>query len=124
MDGTELQPLEVAFEKAGRDLVQGAYKVVEEQAKALRNDWRDNARLTARRHGKHYPRSITHEQIPARDAVEYEVGPESALPQGGMGAGFEYGGPFQEPHWDGARASVKRAPEFEKALGDLLKEVL
>jgi hypothetical protein len=123
VDASELQPLVFAFEKAEHDLVQGTYKVVEEQAGKLRDDWKANARLTARRHGRRNPNAITAEQIPAGD-VEWEVGPESARPQGGMGRGFEFGGPYQPPHWDGARASVKREPAFTKALEDLMGDVL
>jgi hypothetical protein len=96
--------------------------VVEDQAKKFRNDWRDNARRTAGRHGKHYPSSITHEQVGG--AAIYEVGPDSELPQGGMGRGFEWGSINQPPHLDMTQAIVSVPDRFEQAMGDLAERLL
>lgn len=102
-----------------------AHAVVETYAENLRDKWRSNARTTARRHGKHYPRSITASPTSAGIGdVSWEVGPESALPQGGMGAGFEYGGPNQPPHLDGDRAARVIEPLFLKAVEDMIDRAL
>lgn len=59
-----------------------------------------NARETARRHGKHYPRSIT---MSSAGRLAWEYGPDSDLPQGGMS--FEFGSRNQPPHLDLARSA-------------------
>ena len=122
-DTSELEDLENnALLTAAMQAHLQAPGIVEEQAKQLRNDWRDNARRTARRHGKHYPRSITHEQIDG-EAI-YEVGPDSALPQGGMGRGFEWGSVNQPPHLDMTQAIVSVPERFEKAVSELAERLL
>ncbi|GIH70341.1 hypothetical protein [Sphaerimonospora thailandensis] len=124
LDGSGLLDIVKALDGAERQAANRAYEVVEKHAKELRNEWRDNARDTARRHGRHYPKAITAEQIPAKDAVEWEVGPEEMREQGGMGRGFEYGGPRQPPHLDGARATVKVEPGFIAALDEIARDLL
>ncbi len=102
-----------------------AHTVVESYAEKLRNQWRDNARSTAGKHGKHYPRSITASSTSAGVGdVSWEVGPESALPQGGMGPGFEYGSVNQPPHLDGARAAEVIEPLFRRAVEDMIDRAL
>ncbi|MGI5161393.1 hypothetical protein [Microbispora sp. CA-102843] len=124
LDGSDLFDIVRLLDGAEHKAASRAYEVVEKHAKALRNEWRDNARDTAGAHGQHYPRSITAEQIPARDAVEWEVGPESMRPQGGMGRGFEYGSVHQPPHLDGARAAVKVEPAFIADLDKIARDLL
>ena len=102
-----------------------AHVVVETWAEKLRDRWRANARSTAGRHGKHYPDSITASSASAGVGdVEWEVGPESAQPQGGMGRGFEYGSVNQGPHHDGESAARSIEPQFLKAVDEMLKRVL
>lgn len=122
-DTSELEALEneVLLKAAVQAHVEAPH-IVEEQAVKLRNDWRDNARKTAGRHGKHYPKSITHERI--GDEAAYEVGPDSALPQGGMGAGFEWGSVNQSPHLDMTQAIVPVGPGFEASVKDWSETLL
>jgi hypothetical protein len=91
-------------------------------ATALRDTWRGNAASTAGAHGVHYPSAITSERKASGFAVEYEVGPDPALPQGGMS--FEYGSRNQPPHLDGQRAADAVGPTIDKlvsaAIGQLL----
>lgn len=102
-----------------------AHVVVETWAEKLRDKWRSNARATAKAHGRHYPRAITASSTSAGVGdVSWEVGPESALPQGGMGAGFEYGGPNQPPHLDGDRAARVIEPLFMKAVEEMIERSL
>ncbi|WP_157099361.1 hypothetical protein [Microbispora sp. ATCC PTA-5024] len=124
LDGSELLKLAAEIGADSRKVAEGAYPLVKRYAMDLRNEWRDNARSTARKHGKLYPRTITAEQIPIRDGVEWEVGPESELPQGGMGRGFEYGSVNQPPHWDMTRAAVSVEPRFNAAIDELARSFL
>ena len=77
-----------------------------------------NATATAGTHGKHYPKSITAERTLSIGSIGVEVGPDSGMPQGGMGPGFEYGSVNQPPHLDGNKAADVHEPQFaDLALG-------
>lgn len=124
IDASDLLALVPALEHAQREGTNRVYAAAKKAAHDLRDGWKRNARQTAPPHGKHYPRAITAEQIPVSGEVLWEVGPESHLPQGGMGRGFEFGSIHQPPHWDGTNAAVKVEPEFLKAIEDALKDLL
>jgi hypothetical protein len=124
LDASELLSISTYLDDGARRAAEGAFPIVREHATELRNEWRDNARATARRHGKHYPRSITAEQIFDRSAAEWEIGPDSAFKQGGMGRGFEYGGAHQPPHLDGARATASVEPRFNAAVDEFARGLL
>lgn len=120
-DTGDLERLEYALLESAVKAHTEAPDVVKQEAQRLRNDWRDNARRTAGRHGKHYPSSITMEQ---EEGATWEVGPDSAYPQGGMGRGFEYGSVNQPPHLDGMRAAMAAEPRLEKAVEDWAARLL
>lgn len=124
IDGSALLDLVRYLDNAEHQAAEKTYPVVKQHAQELRNQWRDNARDTAKKHGKLYPKTITAEQIPRADAIEWVVGPESALPQGGMGRGFEYGSVNQPPHWDGANAAIAQEPKFLADLDRIVRELL
>ncbi|MFF0864163.1 hypothetical protein ACFYUV_20560 [Nonomuraea sp. NPDC003560] len=124
IDASDLDRLITVLEGAEKEAASKTYPVVERHAEALRDLWQKNARRTAKKHGKRYPRTITTEQVPVADAIEWTVGPESALPQGGMGRGFEYGSANQPPHLDGAGAAVIEEPKFMKSLDEIVKDLL
>ncbi|MER6942493.1 hypothetical protein ABT294_00595 [Nonomuraea sp. NPDC000554] len=124
LDSSDLEALIQVFDGAEQEAARRAYPVVKEHAEALRDQWRDNAKQSAGRHGKHYPKSITAEQVPAADAAEWEVGPETRLPQGSMGRGFEYGSRNQPPHLDGWQAVIGQEPKFLKSLDEIAKGLL
>ncbi|MCC5574477.1 hypothetical protein IMZ11_02325 [Microtetraspora sp. AC03309] len=124
LDGSELLKLAEEIGADAHKVAEGAYPLVKQYAESLRNDWRDNARSTARRHGKHYPRAITAEQEFSRTDVIWEVGPESQRKQGDMGRGFEFGGAHQPPHWDMSIAVTGVEPKFNKAVDDLARSFL
>lgn len=119
LDFSDLLPLGEEIEAAARRTAEGAYPLVKEHAQKLQRKWRANARDTAGAHGAPYARSITAEQIYNLNAAEWEVGPDRARKQGSMGAGFEYGGPTQPPHLDGARATTAIEPDFHAAVEKL-----
>ncbi len=124
LDGSELLKLAEDLGVDAQRVAEKAYPLVKEQAIAFRNDFRDNARSNSGAHGPHYPRSITAEQNPIRDGVEWEVGPESMLPQGGMGRGFEFGSVNQPPHWDMTSAAIAREAKFNAAVDELARSFL
>ena len=124
IDGSGLLALVEYLDGASHEAARRTYPVVETHAKELRDAWQANARKTARRHGKHYPRAITADQVPITDAIAWEIGPEARRRQGGMGPGFEYGSRNQPPHLDGARAALAQEPKFFKALDDIVRDLL
>ncbi len=112
IDGSDLVRLAEQLGQAAVEVDRAAYRETKIAAKSLERKWRDNARESAGRHGIHYPKSITSEQMPATGEVRWQVGPESARKQGGMGMGFEFGSVNQPPHLD--MSSV--VPDVEAAM--------
>jgi hypothetical protein len=124
IDASDLDRLITVLAGAEKDAASKTYPVVKQHAQELRDQWQSNAKESAGRHGKHYPKSITAEQVPAADAIEWEVGPETRLPQGSMGRGFEYGSRNQPPHLDGAQAAIQEEPKFIKSLDEIARGLL
>jgi hypothetical protein len=124
LDGSDLIKLAAEIRADAHKVAEGAYPLVKEYAQKLRDDWRDNARQSAGRHGHLYPRAITMEQLALRAEISWEVGPDSAQPQGGMGRGFEYGSVNQPPHLDMARAVIDLEPQFNTAVEALARSFL
>lgn len=85
---------------------------------------RANARVTARKHGKHYPRSITFEMTSGLglfgNTISGEYGPDINRPQGGMS--FEFGSRNQKPHLDLARSADVVGPAFIRSVDDQVKD--
>ena len=85
--------------------------------------WQANAAATSGVHGKHYPKSISAELAFDLGGVSVDVGPDSSIPQGGMGKGFEFGSQNQPPHLDGVKAMDAVAPEVEQIIGEAVEGV-
>ncbi|WP_214322085.1 hypothetical protein [Nonomuraea sediminis] len=124
LDASELLALAAQLDVAAKDVAKRVYPVVKDHAQALRDQWRDNAKETVGSHGPHYVKAITAEQVPVTEEVLWEVGPESGLPQGGMGPGFEFGSRNQAPHWDGTRAAIGEEPKFVADIDKIVRELL
>lgn len=118
VDASELNRFAVDLTSAGENVIEPARKILRQDARKLRNSWRQRARHSAGRHGKHYPRAITDEVL-SNVAL---IGPESGLPQGGMS--FEFGSRNQPPHLDGSRALDKWGPIFVKHMTELADDVV
>ncbi len=90
--------------------------VVRDGIRVGRDIARANAKKSAGRHGKHYPRSITSEMklYGALGLIAGEYGPDPALPQGGMS--FESGSRNQKPHLDLARSADIVGPAFASSV--------
>jgi hypothetical protein len=79
----------------------------------IKNNWRANARQTAGKHGKLYPRSIGYDLAPyGPDLTMATIGPDKAGPQGALGNLLEYGSVNNPPHNDGGRALATEMPAF------------
>jgi len=87
---------------------------VRDATKRINAGWRDKARATARRHGKHYPNTIIPELTDG--GFGSVIGPISAMDQGGMGRGFEYGSINQPPHMDMNLTVDTEFPKFMKKV--------
>lgn len=73
------------------------------------------AKVSAGRHGKHYPNAFTTEMT--GDLVG-EYGPDGDRMQGGMS--FERGSRNQKPHLDVLKSADIQTPKFIKDVGDVL----
>lgn len=130
MSGVELHAdfddaeLQRALEEAPQELADGLFRAVDDSAAKLQRDWRSNARKTARRHGKHYPSSITHDLQLEDGAISADIGPDRAMLQGEMGPGFEYGSVNQPPHMDGAIAFARNVQNFGDMVDDAIRAVV
>lgn len=108
------------------DIARGARKdmvgVVKEGIRVGAQVARDNAKRTAGKHGKHYPRSITASMngivsFGGVGGISGEYGPNSAMPQGGMS--FENGSRNQPPHRDLAKSADLIGPSFGQEVAQL-----
>lgn len=122
LDASELLSLVEYFDGAEKGVAEKTYPVVEQHAKELRDQWQENARQTAGRHGRHYPSAITAEQLPLATEIAWEVGPERRRKQGNMS--FEYGSRNQAPHLDGANAAIEQEPRFLAAVDEIARGLL
>lgn len=98
--------------------------VVKDGIRVGRDLARANAKRTAGRHGKHYPRSITAEMTGGLglfgNTISGEYGPDPALKQGGMS--FERGSRNQPPHNDLAKSADVIGPSFLRSVDDQVRE--
>lgn len=120
IDGSDLVRLADELGRAAIEVDRAAYAATKDAAQTLRDRWKENAKESAGRHGKHYHRAITAEQMPATGEAWWQVGPESGRKQGGMGMGFEYGSVNQPPHLD--MTSV--VPDVEAAMFEALDKAV
>lgn len=113
IDASEVRALALEMPKLGVRGVKAVDAAMAAGALALEAAWRSNAEATAGEHGKHYPASIDHERKGGL-AIEYEVGPNPGMPQGGMS--FEEGSVNQPPHLDGQHAADMVLPRIERMV--------
>lgn len=114
------------MDQAGDKVTAELYPVVKRALQNIKTGWRRRARGSAGAHGKHYPLSIDYDIARLGYRIDGEVGPNTAMPQGGMGRGFEYGSIHTAPKPDGAAAVTDEEPKFAaqaeaavlRALGD------
>ncbi|MFJ2676397.1 hypothetical protein [Streptomyces sp. NPDC087525] len=87
--------------------------IVTRGALNVKNQWRANAQVTAGRHARLYPYTISYDVHPTPGGVTAEIGPDKARLQGPLGNILEYGTSRQAGHNDGGRALLTELPQFE-----------
>lgn len=92
--------------------------VITEGARMVQTKWRQEAGFS--RHAPYYPASITFELRWKGSALEAEIGPDKALPQGALGNLIEYGSANNPPHGNDVASLAEAAPKVEKALEGLV----
>lgn len=117
-DTGEVEELAFDLEAAGPLVQRRLFTVGDEWSEDLEEQWRDNAVLTAREHGKHYPGQVDHERL---GYLLWEIGPHGH-PQGEMS--FEYGSRNQPPHLDGGRALDMLLPFLPRRVALAAEDVL
>lgn len=110
-DASEVYKLAGDLSAVGAKAVPAMRGVMDESGQILAEQWRSNAEATSGEHGVHYPKAITAELAFGVSNIAVDVGPDSSMPQGGMGKGFEYGSRNQPPHMDGLRAMTWVEPQ-------------
>lgn len=111
---SEIFDLADDFGKAAGKVAVALYETYAQEGEAFAKDWQANAAATSGAHGKHYPKSITSETRVAF-GIHVETGPDSSMPQGVMGRGFEFGSRNQPAHLDGARAMPAAEERLQRA---------
>lgn len=123
IDASDLTALSRDLGALGARVTAAMFDVYRESGDDARKAWQANARETSGTHGKHYPDSITMDMLVGRD-IGVEVGPDTRLPQGSMGPGFEFGSVNQPPHLDGQRAVDEVGPRLERRIDATLTILL
>lgn len=113
-DAHEARKLALDIQAGGERAQLRCRRVVKGDANELKQLWRKNARKTAARHGKRYPRAIGYDI--EGGGFRAVIGPDALMPQAGMS--FEYGSRNQKPHLDGNRAADVVFPQFRKNIAD------
>lgn len=121
-DASDADRIAAEFEIIGDKGLDAFKKDTKGATRRITSQWRDNARATARQHGKHYPGTIIPELVGG--GLGAVIGPISAMPQGGMGRGFEYGSRNQPPHLDMTRTVDNEFPKYIAALNKSIQEVV
>jgi hypothetical protein len=89
-DASDVEALRDELRRVPAEVTKRNRVTLVREIKAVTRGWQARARVTAGDHGKLYPGTIRDEMAGPLEAV---TGPISALPQGGMGPGFEWGHP-------------------------------
>jgi len=113
-DTRQLRLLEADIRRQEPRKLQAFRRVVRNAAGAMVVLWKENARDSAGKHGKRYPRTIGYDTYDG--GLSAVVGPDATMPQGGMS--FEYGSRNQPPHLDGNRAADDVERVFPKWVAD------
>ncbi|MFB7224226.1 MULTISPECIES: hypothetical protein [Terrabacteria group] len=116
-DMGEVRRLERHLTRSIPRLRREARAVTMRGAMNIKKDWRANARGTAGKHARLYPRSISYDFAAyGRDLFMATIGPDKGGPQGALGNLLEYGSVKNPPHNDGGRALDAELPRFEAQM--------
>lgn len=110
------------LDRAEREILPGARKVVSKGALNIKKDWRD--RWSGLSHAPQLASAITYDTAVDGDEASAEIGPDKSRPQGPLGNLVEFGSVHNAPRPGGLPALDAEAPRFEQALGDLGEQLL
>lgn len=126
IDTSELDTLAADLDRHAGHVGTDVAAVVRRGALNVKRD--AQAFATGISYAPHYPASIGYDiEGDGRYAqIEAVIGPDKDKPQGALGNILEYGVPSQntEPRRHLGPALDREAPNFEKALGDVVEKVL
>ncbi|MET8982137.1 hypothetical protein ABZX85_41795 [Streptomyces sp. NPDC004539] len=113
-DTRDVRRLERHLVRSIPRLRRDARQVVVRGALNVKNDWRNNARASGRKHaGKLYPRTVGFDVAAyGPDVWAATIGPDKGGTQGALGNLLEYGSVKNPPHRDGGRALDAELPRF------------
>lgn len=115
-DVGELVALAAQLRAAPAELDRALGPVVSKGALNIKNEWRDNARVSAGAHAKLYPASIGYDLENGPGFLGAVIGPDQDARQGRLGNLLEYGSVNNGPHNDGGRAMDSEEPRFGDAV--------
>lgn len=101
--------------KAAVKIEAGLPRLVKRNAELGQKLARESVRRNAPIYGVHYDDAITTERT---GKLEWEYGPDSAMPQGGMS--FEFGSRNQKPHLDLNNAADIVGPKLARDVHELI----
>ena len=96
--------------------------VLQKGALNIKNDWR--ARWAGLSHAPGLPYAITYDTALTATSAKAEIGPDKGKRQGALGNLLEFGSINNAPHPGGGPALAAEAPKFEKALTDVLGDLV
>jgi hypothetical protein len=125
-DFSEVNRLAADIGKIPGRAVPASVAIVTKGALNIKQDAQTRIRgqLGSPTHLPHYPNAIDFDIRYGVGRIEAEIGPNSAMPQGGMGAPIEEGGIRTAPMPHMGPALEAEGPKFEKALGDMVEGFL
>lgn len=124
-DAAELDRLAADLKAAPERLKPEVDRIVERAALNIRRDAQQRVRDQIRGvYLPHYPRAITYDMDFGGSHAEAEIGPESGLPQGGMGPGVEFGSARHAPIPHLLPAYDDELPRLIEHLADATERVL
>lgn len=117
-----LREWEVQLTRAESRSVDEVAKVVRRGAVNIKQDAR--RRTTGLGHAPFYPASIGFDEYTLPGEVRATIGPDKGMQQGALGNILEYGTANNPPIPHFVPAAQAEGPRFERALGDLARDLL
>jgi hypothetical protein len=121
-DTEDLEAWIADLERADEELLPRTERVVGRGLFNIKKDWA--ARWTGYPHIPWLPKAINYDVTREGDTVSGEVGPDKTKRQGPLGNIIEYGTENNAPIPGGLPAVAAEEPRLEKALADLMEELL
>lgn len=119
-DASEVFKLAADLTQAGVVASAGVGPVVSKGALNIKQDWRKA--WSGIRHAPRLPQSITYDlDAVSGRGVEAEIGPETEVGQGFLGAVIHFGGVHNAPRPAGFEALAREEPRFVAALTALIE---